>query len=233
MVTDYRDEEYFDGSIVKVCLLQVDTFWKSFYFILCITVFFGLPLGVLVILYTIIACHLMSNAGLAASTSHTANLRYRRQVVMMLGAVVVSFFIFLLPFRALTLCIIIAPPEYFSSLGIEAFYNILYFSRIMLYLNSAVNPILYNLMSSKFREGFRRLLHIRSKEGLNRKGTVTTTTLTTTNSARKSSSDNHLLKKSVVRVISLEEKRILDNGIATKINLIGHNGVIKADESYV
>lgn len=34
----------------------------------------------------------------------------------------------------------------------------LYFSRCMWYLNAAMNPILYNLMSSKFREGFVKLL---------------------------------------------------------------------------
>lgn len=80
----------------------------------------------------------------------------------MLAAVVISFFVCLLPFRGLTLWIIIAPAEDIIALGIEKYYNILYFSRIMLYLNSAMNPILYNLMSSKFREGFFRLLGCRS-----------------------------------------------------------------------
>ncbi len=27
----------------------------------------------------------------------------------------------------------------------------------MFYINSAINPILYNVMSSKFRDGFKRL----------------------------------------------------------------------------
>lgn len=80
----------------------------------------------------------------------------------MLAAVVISFFVCLLPFRGLTLWIIIAPAEDILALGVEKYYNILYFSRIMLYLNSAMNPILYNLMSSKFREGFFRLLGCRS-----------------------------------------------------------------------
>lgn len=41
--------------------------------------------------------------------------------------------------------------------GFETYYNILYFSRIMFHINSAINPILYNLMSSKFRGGFIKL----------------------------------------------------------------------------
>ena len=35
----------------------------------------------------------------------------------------------------------------------------LYFARLMFYINSAINPILYNIMSSKFRNGFKRVFH--------------------------------------------------------------------------
>uniref|UniRef100_A0A1I8Q0H8 G-protein coupled receptors family 1 profile domain-containing protein n=1 Tax=Stomoxys calcitrans TaxID=35570 RepID=A0A1I8Q0H8_STOCA len=87
------------------------------------------------------------------------NLRkHRQQVIFMLVAVVSSFFVCLLPFRAFTLWVIASSNEDVVSLGLEGYYNILYFCRIMLYLNSALNPILYNLMSSKFRTGFWRLL---------------------------------------------------------------------------
>ncbi|XP_075152673.1 thyrotropin-releasing hormone receptor-like [Haematobia irritans] len=87
------------------------------------------------------------------------NLRkHRQQVIFMLVAVVASFFVCLLPFRAFTLWVIASSNEDVVSLGLEGYYNILYFCRIMLYLNSALNPILYNLMSSKFRTGFWRLM---------------------------------------------------------------------------
>lgn len=90
----------------------------------------------------------------------------------MLGTVVLSFFLCLIPFRVFILWIIIAPEEKVYQLGVEKYYNILYFCRIMVYLNSAINPILYNLMSSKFRTGFiicsesrRRLYFKRSRNG--------------------------------------------------------------------
>lgn len=72
------------------------------------------------------------------------------------------------------------PPETVIALGVDGYYSLLYFCRIMLYLNSAMNPILYNLMSSKFRDGFLRLLHCKSlvKNRLvsgTRKGTFHTT----------------------------------------------------------
>jgi hypothetical protein len=101
----------------------------------------------------------------------------------MLGTVVLSFFVCLMPFRALTLWIIVSPQE--AVFSFETYYNLLYFCRVMTYINSAINPILYNLMSSKFRDGFLRLCGLRTKSRLEfhlgRKGTFNTTSTTTTN----------------------------------------------------
>lgn len=178
---DYHWEEYVDGTQVPVCRTEASTVWPVLFFVGTISVFFVVPLVVLSILYVIIARHLMANPGLVAPNTNRAALRYRRQVVLMLGTVVVSFFLCLLPFRALILWIILAPPDYniMEMVGVENFYLLLFFSRIMLYINSALNPILYNLMSSKFRDGFRRLCGLRhspwTDRHLGRKGTVTTT----------------------------------------------------------
>lgn len=130
----------------------------------------------------------------------------------MLGAVVLSFFVCLLPFRALTLWIIIVPSETILSLGIEGYYSLLYFCRIMLYLNSAMNPILYNLMSSKFRDGFLRLLHCKSlvKNRLvsgARKGTFHTTS---TNLSSSQSGDKR--KSSRIR----EDAEYIDRSIKVR-----------------
>ncbi|KAJ4450685.1 hypothetical protein ANN_02114 [Periplaneta americana] len=181
-VADYHHELYLDGTLVAVCLTQADTLWTALFFILSIALFFAVPLVVLVVLYTIIARHLMTHPGIMAPPCSV--LRYRKQVVLMLGTVVLSFFICLMPFRALTLWIIIAPDEAVFSLDMDTYYNLLYFCRIMTYLNSAINPILYNLMSSKFREGFMRLCGLkraaRPDLHLGRKGTFNTTSTTTT-----------------------------------------------------
>lgn len=101
----------------------------------------------------------MNNPGII---SHGRRNKYRKQVIFMLGAVVISFFICLLPFRVFTLWIIIVPFESVLNLGANTYYFILYFCRILLYLNSAMNPILYNLMSTKFRDGFIRMLGLKS-----------------------------------------------------------------------
>lgn len=191
-IASYQLAEYIDGSEVAVCLTSVDTFWPAFFFVFSIILFFFLPLLILIVLYSIIAKHLMENPGIISHGYRNNVFRYRRQVIVMLGAVVLSFFACLLPFRALTLWIIVVPSETIMSLGIEGYYNLLYFSRIMHYLNSAMNPILYNLMSSKFRDGFLRLLGCRSiaRNKLTagtRKGTfhTTSTNLSSSSSDRK------------------------------------------------
>ena len=105
-----------------------------------------------------------------------------------------SFFVCLMPFRAFTLWIIVAPQEAVFSLSVETYYNILYFCRVMTYLNSAINPILYNIMSSKFRDGFFRLCGLRHKPThgilLDRKGTFNTTSSTTTTTCSSNLQDS-------------------------------------------
>lgn len=123
-------------------------------------------------------------------------LKYRKQLVWMLGTVVFSFFFCLLPFRAMTLWIIIVPNETVFKMGIDRYYCMLYFCRIMLYINSAINPILYNLMSSKFRDGFLKLIgcnsmvkNVKWSEGI-RKSTFNT------NSTNLSSSNQQSIRLS-------------------------------------
>ena len=87
------------------------------------------------------------------STTTTAEspavIRSRRQVVVMLIAVIFFFFACLLPFKVLTMWVVISPYEIFDHINLELYFNILYFCRLMFYINSAINPILYNTMSSR------------------------------------------------------------------------------------
>ncbi|GBP26540.1 Thyrotropin-releasing hormone receptor [Eumeta japonica] len=198
-VATFTYEEYSDGSVEPVCLTQADTFWSALFFILTIALFFIVPLAVLLVLYSVIAKNLMENPVIIAQNSkngqNTNILRYRKQVILMLGTVVLSFFVCLLPFKALTLWIIVFPPETIMSLGIDGYYILLYFCRVMLYLNSAINPILYNLMSSKFRDGFVKLLKINKlvrcgrslRENIQRRDTLNTTTSTGFSSSQNTS----------------------------------------------
>lgn len=191
----YHQVEYFDGSTVPACQTLANTFWSALYFLGSIFLFFILPFVILIVLYFIIAKNLIANASAVVLNKHIDNcsIRARKQVILMLGTVVISFFICLIPFRVFTLWIIIVPEERIYELGVEKYYNILYFCRIMVYLNSAVNPILYNLMSSKFRMGFlicsekRRRLHLRRS----RNGTFSTTATSYRSSTFRNSNESY------------------------------------------
>lgn len=156
------------------------------------------------------------------------NARARKQVILMLGTVVLCFFLCLMPYRALTLWIIMTPAELYEDLTPEKWYNILYFSRVMLYINSAINPILYNLMSSKFRIGFCKVcICYKRSEDLNRgtqrtatNGSTTSSSLTrTTNSLKKFFSHRGSVDKTEVESESkddAENKSLFDRIFANR-----------------
>lgn len=73
------------------------------------------------------------------------------QVVRMLAAIVVVFMVTWMPYRTLVV---------YNSMTKHKYMDLwfLMFCRTMVYINSAINPILYNAMSVKFRRAFKRIL---------------------------------------------------------------------------
>lgn len=217
-MAEYRTEEYYDGTDVNVCLTQASNPWTMTFFLMTISAFFLLPLVILIILYAIIAKNLISKDGAMHKirpSKPEQSLKARKQVVFMLGAVVLSFFLCLLPFRILTLWIILVPDEKLKNVGMENYYNLLYFCRIMLYLNSAINPILYNLMSSKFRKGFKKVYccFLWQKHRLVN-GHPRVATLNTTTSSFLTHSSGSGRKSDTQKTKSLDDLRIKENGTA-------------------
>uniref|UniRef100_A0A1A9Z9J1 Thyrotropin-releasing hormone receptor n=1 Tax=Glossina pallidipes TaxID=7398 RepID=A0A1A9Z9J1_GLOPL len=202
-VAEYKYVDYVDGTVVAICVTQAITSWAVAFFLMTISLFFVLPLIILIVLYGIIAKRLISNKGLMMRlrpTKPELSLKARNQVVFMLGAVVLSFFLCLLPFRLLTLWIILDSEQSLYAIGIESYYKLLYFCRIMVYLNSAINPILYNLMSTKFRKGFYKLIHtiwncgftlISCDQRAKRKRSNTNTTATANTSSNTGTTTTH------------------------------------------
>lgn len=179
------ESETGDGSLetrsIPVCLMLANTSATSAFFLLLVLGFFFVPLLLLLILYSMIVRNLVRNH---SSTSENYHARARKQVVLMLLTVVFSFFVCLAPFKTLTFYMVLAPAENVEAIDNDTLLNIIYFSRIMFYLNSAVNPILYNLMSSKFRLGFLKLCGLRKRRNSER-STTTRSTLNATRLSRR------------------------------------------------
>jgi hypothetical protein len=242
----YSFEEYTDSdsTLVAVCLTQADwnsNPWAVLFFLMTISLFFLLPLLILIVLYAMIAKNLISNENAMLKirlNKPEVSLKARKQIILMLGAVVFSFFIFLLPFRVFTLWIILVPDENLKRLDANQYFTLLYFCRIMLYLNSAINPILYNLMSSKFRKGFLKIwrCHFFMREEQIQKyrtRTATLNTTTTTTSYLTQSFTSH--RKSSEKTVSLEDIKTSVDLVESKLDLYcnGSDEEVKKDITQV
>ncbi|XP_053678625.1 D(3) dopamine receptor-like [Anopheles nili] len=81
-----------------------------------------------------------------------------RHVVKMLVAVVIAFFLCWAPFHAQRLMAVYAN-EYNANDAIRMAFDILtHVSGILYYISTCINPVLYNIMSLKFREAFKETL---------------------------------------------------------------------------
>jgi len=126
-----------------VCLTSVKTFWPKFYFIFIISVFFFIPLVILILLYIHIVRDLVPQDDEQARNNDwicleqqwillkfqilsdsAAVLRSRRQVVTMLVAVVFFFFSCIMPFKVLTLWIVTLPTDIGQVVSNETYYNL-------------------------------------------------------------------------------------------------------------
>lgn len=80
------------------------------------------------------------------------------QITKMLVVVVVLFALLWMPYRTLVVINSFIDPPYHDTWFIL-------FCRMCIYSNSAINPIIYNLMSQKFRVAFRKLCKCGCRRG--------------------------------------------------------------------
>lgn len=97
----------------------------------------------------------------------------------MLAVVVILFALLWMPYRTLVLVNSFVATPY-----LDAWF--LLFCRICIYANSAINPVVYNLMSQKFRSAFRGLYRCQEQE-------VQRRTLSVVNSMVRDSADPALV----------------------------------------
>ncbi|KAM3617829.1 uncharacterized protein V6R79_011686 [Siganus canaliculatus] len=162
------DETVYTNGVVVTCGYRVSrSLYMPIYF-LDFTLFYVIPLTVATVLYGLIArilfmsplpSHLNDRGGggsvhqgHSSSTNKTSKgaVSARKQITKMLAVVVVLFALLWMPYRTLVVVNSFIDPPYTNTW-------FLLFCRMCIYTNSAVNPIVYNLMSQKFRVAFRKL----------------------------------------------------------------------------
>ncbi|KAK9294786.1 hypothetical protein QLX08_010722 [Tetragonisca angustula] len=132
--------------------------------------FFVIPMSLITVLYVLIGLKLRksnmmkksSGKGNAGSCKHHPG-RSSRRVLKMLVAVVIAFFICWAPFHVQRLIAIYgtnAEDHISSNSKLAEFLYLLftYISGVLYYVSTSINPILYNIMSNKFRVAFMETL---------------------------------------------------------------------------
>ncbi|XP_006000539.1 thyrotropin-releasing hormone receptor-like [Latimeria chalumnae] len=179
-LVDITEKHYSDG-IEVICGYRVSrNLYMPIYF-LDFTIFYVIPLILATVLYGLITRILFMNPLPTAPhdsaimskdsvhqgrTSNTFKLSCkgnkgaissRKQVTKMLAVVVILFALLWMPYRTLVVVNSFMDPPYLNSW-------FLLFCRMCIYLNSAINPIIYNLMSQKFRAAFKKLCKCEQKQ---------------------------------------------------------------------
>uniref|UniRef100_A0A670YPP5 Thyrotropin-releasing hormone receptor n=1 Tax=Pseudonaja textilis TaxID=8673 RepID=A0A670YPP5_PSETE len=135
-------------------------------YLLDFALFFITPLLVTTVLYGLIGKVLLQSRALHHATAQGEHVDFNSQnspislVTKMLAVVVALFALLWMPYRTLVLVNSFVEHPYLDRWFVL-------FCRICIYTNSAINPIIYNLMSQKFRLAFMRLCKYR-EEGLQR-----------------------------------------------------------------
>lgn len=137
-------------------------------FVISSCIFFIVPMVVISVLYILIGIKLQTSTVLhpkkpsVESNGRTSGInRYKsgksqRRVIRMLVAVALSFFICWAPFHVQRLIAIYGKNLQSPSVVFYETYTVLTdLSGILYFLSTAINPILYNLMSNKFRNAFK------------------------------------------------------------------------------
>ncbi|XP_058034510.1 thyrotropin-releasing hormone receptor-like [Ahaetulla prasina] len=177
-LVDTSKAMFADGTQVSCGYRVSRNLYMPIYF-LDFTIFYVIPLGLATVLYGLIARILFMNPLPAtpqhasrmskrSSSIHTSSsmklscrgnkgaLSSRKQVTKMLAVVVILFALLWMPYRTLVVVNSFMDPPYLNSW-------FLLFCRLCIYLNSAINPVIYNLMSQKFRAAFRKLCKCEQK----------------------------------------------------------------------
>ncbi|XP_013387203.1 pyrokinin-1 receptor [Lingula anatina] len=139
-------------------------------------VFFVAPMTTIIIMYILIGITLRKSAALARASSaerrsnghahNTSGLGHgssdavsgvRKTALRVLVAVVIGFFVCFAPYHCQRLMTLYVTK--WTSVLHKVHSHLYYISGVLYFVSSTVNPILYNVMSKKYREAFKNLCH--------------------------------------------------------------------------
>lgn len=106
------------------------------------------------------------------SSSGSVHPMNQKQIVILLIIMMFLILLLLLPYRVFSIWTAMASKAQLIKLGINNYYSLLNFCRVTFYTNSAINPIFYHILSSKFQNAFKNVLKRKGSKNNNNKRTT-------------------------------------------------------------
>ncbi|XP_076449133.1 thyrotropin-releasing hormone receptor-like, partial [Babylonia areolata] len=171
-LTDLNETRLSDGTSITKCMFRLQRSSYLTLYMIDLVVFYIIPFFITTVLYCLIGRILvltsfrhaqdrrstrspMDRGGSGSSAEQkkktSSSVDVTRHVIRMLVVVVVVFATLWMPYR-----VMVVYNSFAQHKVIDLWF--LMFSRTLIYINCAINPILYNLMSVKFRRAFKNLL---------------------------------------------------------------------------
>ncbi|XP_009808594.2 growth hormone secretagogue receptor type 1-like [Gavia stellata] len=139
--------------VARTGLLETMT-WVS-------TIYFFLPMVCLTLLYGLICRKLWRSGQRLPGCEAAGRKRTHAQTVKMLAVVVLAFVLCWLPFHVGR--ILFAQSEIILY-DLTQYFNLI--AMLLFYLGASINPILYNIMSHKYRKAMSKILHHKQTQAL-------------------------------------------------------------------
>lgn len=138
------------------CAITFKQPWHKVYETALISVFCLAPLVIFVFLYAFMIHSILVLPPKEGAGRDISAVSYhmRRQAVLMVIGVIILFVICIVPFQ-IFLLILSHERWLFKSLSIEGGYAVIWTARILAYVNSAGNPLVYSAVSSRFRKAIK------------------------------------------------------------------------------
>ncbi|XP_075041971.1 growth hormone secretagogue receptor type 1-like [Mixophyes fleayi] len=123
------------------------------------TVYFFIPVFFLTLLYGLICRKLWKNKHGIQGPNAANRGKHHKQTVKMLAVVVLSFVLCWLPFHIGRILFAWAGIGEYMFYDLTQYFNLI--SMVLFYLSASINPMLYNIMSQKYRAAMGKILNPR------------------------------------------------------------------------
>ncbi|XP_055343318.1 QRFP-like peptide receptor isoform X2 [Paramacrobiotus metropolitanus] len=202
---------------------------KTTYYTFITAALFFFPIGVMIVAYSVIMAKVWSSHVPGDLQEHNTVLhaRSKSKIVKLVAAVLFGFLACWMPLQVLILYSSFKPSDLFS---MPEWYNQFgYFAHFIAYANSAINPLIYCFLNSKFRQGFLYVLTCqknRRRRSLQEGATTEIALMRTENNSRKGSKavsfrisnqssfnyeDNHLASRRESLDVQVVRLTVMDN----------------------